>query len=108
MILVIDDQNNYEYADVIIRSFEAARLFIYETTISKKFDELLLDHDLGSKYEYETGYDLLKIGLHLDVIPKKVWLITKNPVGRKRMKDILIDYNYIQSEMDPTYFTKGL
>lgn len=49
---------------------------------------LLLDHDLG---EEKTGYDVLTfLEENTHYLPPVIYLVTSNPVGGKRMLQILI------------------
>lgn len=50
---------------------------------------LCLDHDLGNATE-KTGYDVicfLEENTHF--LPKEIFLVTSNPVGRQRMQQVI-------------------
>jgi hypothetical protein len=55
------------------------------------WDELYLDHDLGIYASDErTGYDVLCwLEANPQFLPKKIILVTSNPVGRQRMQQAL-------------------
>ena len=57
------------------------------------WDEVYLDHDLG---ETKTGYDILCSLIKSDwqKRPKKILLITSNPVGKKNIEGLLIQLGY--------------
>jgi hypothetical protein len=54
------------------------------------WDLLLLDHDLGDPDPRHTGYDLLSwLERNPQFLPKRIELVTANPVGREKMKMVI-------------------
>lgn len=96
-ILVIDDERkvNIFTADVTYaRTPEEGIKQLTENT----WDELHLDHDLGSRngQELMTGYQLI-VHVHLNNIPLPpiVRVVSNNPVGVQRIADCLqTDFGY--------------
>jgi len=89
-VLLIDDLR------VISEATHVARTYDQGLTALKQgnWDKLLLDHDLGEP-EPKNGYQLLCwieeqhfLGNH-NLVPKKIILVTDNPVGRQKMQMIL-------------------
>lgn len=57
------------------------------------YDTLYLDHDLGDHHVPErTGYDLLKQLIADGRVPPRVECISWNPVGVKRINDLLAEH----------------
>lgn len=88
MWLLIDDAKDLS-CDVIARNAEAARTLL--GGVGYAFEGLCLDYDLGGN---ETGYDILKWAIDSGTLPKKVQLVTMNPVGRERMAVTLTEAGY--------------
>ncbi len=68
----------------------------YQTGIrqleNEQFDLLLLDHDIASWVDgiERTGYHVLCwLEENPQHLPKKIVLVTSNPVGQQRMKDLI-------------------
>ncbi len=89
MKLLIDDMRNIE-ADVIARTAEAAKVVLS----AYDWDEVILDHDLG---EGDNGYDLLKSMMKAQIFPKRISLVSSNPVGRQNQKNVLVDNGYVET-----------
>jgi CheY-like chemotaxis protein len=89
MRLIVDDIRDLG-CDVIVRTPEAAMELL--TKAGFLFEAICLDHDLGREL---TGYDVLKYGLESETLPKRVQIVTQNPVGRDRMTKLLQDYGYV-------------
>ena len=87
-ILLIDDCRNIA-ADVICRTYEEG----IEALKHNKFSVLFLDHDLASFDEggrEKTGYDVLCfLEANPELLPKRIELVTSNPVGRQNMKVVI-------------------
>lgn len=49
---------------------------------------LLLDNDLGDDQPME-GIDILKWAIHNNVVPPNIFIVSANPIARKRMEDVL-------------------
>lgn len=67
---------------------------IKQLEIGGPWDALLLDHDLSSYDEGSgkelTGTDIMNfLEQNQDLLPKKIILVTSNPVGRKNMQAII-------------------
>ena len=86
--LLIDDIREIK-ADKVARNYwEGIKALTEEI-----WDLVLLDHDLGcfdlDGYEL-TGYHVLCwLEMHPEFLPKKIILVTSNPVGRQRMQQVL-------------------
>ena len=104
-ILAIDDVRECTYANVVARTHNDGIAML------EKFgpwDELYLDHDLGARErQYDntgrelTGNDILVwLRNNLDKLPKKIILITGNPVGRKNMEATLSDISKLTKTED--------
>lgn len=98
--LLIDDMRNIK-ADVIARTFEEG---IKALRTGGQFDILFLDHDLGGTDGHGTeipvtiegelympnGYGIVCfLENHTHLLPKKIELVTSNPVGRKNMQVVI-------------------
>lgn len=104
-VLLIDDLREIETVMPDFRIYPdffgvAARTFkvgITELKNGGPWDILFLDHDLASfdkNGNEKTGYDVMCfLETHPEYLPKKIVLVTSNPVGRKRMQ-IVIDKIY--------------
>jgi hypothetical protein len=54
------------------------------------FDILYLDHDLADLDPGHTGYGIMCfLEANPQFLPKKIVLVTSNPVGRKNMKTVI-------------------
>lgn len=84
--LLIDDMRNIK-ADVVARTYlEGLRALIS----LGPFDILYLDHDLGDSDERRTGYGIMNfLEANPQYLPKKIELVTSNPVGRIQMMMII-------------------
>lgn len=88
--LLIDDMRNIK-ADVIARTYDQGLLAIMN---NPPFEVLYLDHDLGDPAPNKTGYDILNfIEVNPHLKPKKIVLVTSNPVGLQKMR-VVIDKLY--------------
>lgn len=84
------------FEDNSFESYTIARTFFegVELLENNKWDELLLDHDLGpdsiiGEVEF-TGYDIMCwLEEHPEYIPKKITCISANPIGRKRIEQVI-------------------
>ena len=90
MKVLIDDERNFMGMDIIVRNFNAAKA-VLEAKIATV---LFLDFDLGSNDPLQNGEVLLKWGVDNDLIPKRVHIISMNPVGKKAMEYTLQDAGY--------------
>lgn len=83
--LLIDDLRNFE-VDRVARTFKEG----IEALKEQQWDELYLDHDLGSTRPNETGYDILCwLETNQQHLPHDIVLVTANPVGAERMKVVI-------------------
>lgn len=88
--LLIDDLRNIE-ATVVARTYAEG---IQALRNDGPFDILYLDHDLGSENPNDTGYGIMCfLEEFRDLLPKRIELVTANPVGRKNMQ-VVIDKLY--------------
>lgn len=54
------------------------------------WDLLYLDHDLGEADERKTGYGIICfLEANPMFLPKKIVLVTSNPVGRRQMQTVI-------------------
>jgi DNA-binding NarL/FixJ family response regulator len=90
-VLLIDDVRSIEFIQKTynIKVTEVART--YQEGIDKlqsgNWDILCLDHDLGEK---KSGYDIMNyLETYQEYLPKKIVLVTSNPVGRGRMQMVI-------------------
>lgn len=98
-VLIIDDKKNLPVkGDVMIaRTYDMGIVALGIPCRSgiKRWDVLYLDHDLGDARRRErTGYDVLcwlRDYVPWFLWPKKIELVTMNPVGKDRMKAVLGD-----------------
>jgi len=85
--LVIDDLRIFDNVTSYARTFEDG---ISELKNNGPWDILYLDHDLGSVDDEKTGYGiLLFLEQNKNLLPEEIILVSANPVGVKRMKQIL-------------------
>ena len=92
--LLIDDVRSFN-VDVIARNYFEG---IWELEHHGPWFMLYLDHDLGEPWSFSdefqrhmTGYDVLCwLEEHPQFLPKSIVLVTDNPVGREKMKQVLI------------------
>ena len=88
-ILLIDDIRTVEGCHIARTYFEGIILLK-----AYKWDKLILDHDLGPCSVYKereyTGYDIMCwLEEYPEYLPKKITCISANPVGRKRMEQVI-------------------
>ena len=88
--LLVDDIRDVA-ADIICRNYEAAvtlstSLWLYEW-------RLLLDHDLGPG---KTGYDFINHLITEKNMPKEVFIVSSNPVGRDNIGRALEAEGYVK------------
>lgn len=84
--LLIDDLRNID-ADVITRTFDAG---IDALKYLGPFEVLYLDHDLGEEDPHKTGYGIMNfLEVNPKFLPKKIVLVTSNPIGRKNMQAVI-------------------
>lgn len=86
MWLLIDDKRDF-HCEVIARTAKAGRKML----ALGGWECLCLDHDLGCK---ESGYDICVWALECGFMPKRVQLVTANPVGRENIKKALLADGY--------------
>lgn len=85
--LLIDDKRDIS-SGCIARTYDNGILLL----TSCRWDKLLLDHDLGcfKNGKEMTGYDILCfLEEHPKYLPGKIELVTDNPVGRKKMQQVI-------------------
>jgi hypothetical protein len=89
-ILLIDDVRNIERCSRIARTYFEGIILLQLC----KWDELLLDHDLGPCSVYKereyTGYDIMCwLEEFPEYLPKKISCVSANPVGRRRIEQVI-------------------
>lgn len=106
-VLLIDDERSFggegNGVTMIARTYNEGISALMD---AQGWDELLLDHDLGmgsyvltSDEEFErtgrnfieyTGYDIMCfLEEHPEYLPKKINIVSSNPVGRIRMQQVI-------------------
>lgn len=92
--ILIDDIRNLQGMDIIIRTPLAASSFLesFDTT----GHVLYMDNDLGENLTVE-GKDILATLLMNCQLPKKVVLVTSNPVAANHMRASLLEYGYTEN-----------
>ena len=88
--ILIDDVRNLHGMDIIIRTPEAAVEFL--NTFDTSNNIVYFDNDLS--LEGLEGYQILRRLLELGQRPKKVVLVTSNPVAKQHMRNDLLDLGY--------------
>ena len=54
------------------------------------WDVLYLDHDFGDNDPHKTGYGVICwLEANTEHLPRKIVLVTSNPVGRKQMETVI-------------------
>ncbi len=80
--LLIDDMRDFN-CDKTVKTFEEGIKALQEEI----WDIVYLDHDLGLG---KTGYDIVCwLENNKQFLPKKIILVTQNPVGRKNMEVVI-------------------
>lgn len=77
---------------ITLRSFDEAMYYL--TTFPVVNDTLLMDNDLGELLPGREGYDILNYALETGNRPKRVVIVSSNPVGRQRMHNALKANDY--------------
>lgn len=90
--ILIDDIRNLEGMDIIIRNPRAAFNYVVDNDVTGHF--LYMDNDLSCNPEDIEGHDILGRVLLLGQRPKKVVLVTSNPVAAQWMRNALLDVGY--------------
>ncbi|WGG14251.1 hypothetical protein [Salmonella phage phC17] len=88
--ILIDDVRNLHGMDIIIRTPEAAIEFLKGTDTTGHF--VYCDNDLAA--DGMEGYQILRLLLEFGQRPKKVVLVTSNPVAKQHMRNDLLDLGY--------------
>ncbi|UPW39033.1 hypothetical protein ESCO40_00079 [Escherichia phage vB_EcoS_ESCO40] len=88
--ILIDDVRNLPGMDIIIRTPEAAVEFLNKTDTTGHF--VYMDNDLA--VDGMEGYQILRLLLEFGQRPKKVVLVTSNPVAKQHMRNDLLDLGY--------------
>lgn len=88
--ILIDDVRNLHGMDIIIRTPEAAVEFLNKTDTTGHF--VYMDNDLA--VDGMEGYQILRLLLEFGQRPKKVVLVTSNPVAKQIMRNDLLDLGY--------------
>lgn len=87
-VLLIDDVRDLK-CDFAARTYDEG----INALTNKKWDLLLLDHDLGcldADGEEKNGYHIVCwLEENQQYLPKRIQLVTSNPVGRLRMRSVI-------------------
>lgn len=92
MYLLIDDMREI-HVDIIARTAAAGKAIL--ESLSGCIDCLGIDHDLGGLI---TGYDIVRWVICRGYLPKRVQIVTMNPVGREAIQNVLLDAGYKQED----------
>lgn len=85
-ILLIDDVRDLKVATKVARTFESG----LEALKEGGWDELYIDHDLGTTDPQKTGYDLMCwLEQNPSFVPKKIRCISANAVGAARIQYLI-------------------
>lgn len=88
-VLMIDDWRDESFVKekptLIARTFEEG----IEALKSDNWDILYLDHDLGQDYGKDGSGVMNFLEANVLYLPKKIELITSNPVGRLYMQSVI-------------------
>lgn len=90
--ILIDDIRDLNGMDIIIRTPKAALRYVTENETTGHF--LYMDNDLSGEPGSIEGHDILGRVLLLGHRPKKVILVTSNPVAAQWMRNALLDVGY--------------
>jgi len=96
ILILDDDPDRHEWFEKAFSGKDITKAYTYEEAVSaldsgKKYDVVFLDHDLGS---VENGVDVathIAKSIPEHSIPELVWIHSMNPVGARRMEDVLKD-----------------
>jgi hypothetical protein len=84
--LLIDDLRNID-ADRVARTYDDG---IEALTNEGPWGILFLDHDLGDPDPKKTGLGIMNfLEANLGLLPRRIFLVTSNPVGRQQMEVII-------------------
>lgn len=98
--LLIDDMRTID-VDATAKNYDEGIKLLQQEV----WDILYLDHDLGMHIDYDaeklveskTGYDiLLWLNRHLDCMPKRIVLISQNPIGKEHQEMLLKEIRSFQ------------
>jgi len=98
MYLIIDDQRDLG-CELIAKTAEVGKKALQ--ALYKDIECLCIDHDLG---ESATGYDIIYWAIGAGCLPKKIQIVSMNPVGKRAIARILSEAGY--TSKDNTNFTK--
>ena len=88
--LLIDDLRNIKDVDLVARTAWEGIEYLKNEPIT----HLYLDNDLGDDQPME-GVDILAWARDNKLVPPNVFIVSANPIGKRRMEDILnFDLNY--------------
>lgn len=83
--VLIDDIREIDGIDIVCRTVEHA----LQVLKSEPVTHLYLDNDLGLDQPME-GIHILMWAVEHEVVPDNVYLVTANPIAKKRMEDVLM------------------
>lgn len=92
MYLLIDDQKELS-CELIARTAKAGKKALQ--ALHKEIECLCIDHDLGS---LTTGYDIINWALENNYLPKRVQIVSANPVGCRAIAKALLAANYCSKD----------
>lgn len=90
--ILMDDIRDLNGMDIIIRTPHAALQYVANNDTTGHF--LYMDNDLSGEPGEIEGHDILARVLLLGQRPKKVILVTSNPVAAQWMRNALLDVGY--------------
>ena len=96
-VLLIDDLREIPGVTYVARTFDDGIAALRD---DGPWDLLLLDHDLGEEDPRHTGYNVLCWLEELaEYLPRRIELVTANPVGRGKM-EVVIERMYEMQSRD--------
>lgn len=93
MWLLIDDSKDLN-CDITAKTPKAGKEILKR--LKGQIEVLCIDHDLG--FNQETGYDIIEWALDNNFLPDKIQIVSLNPVGAKRIADLLKAANYMTKD----------
>lgn len=82
--LLIDDMRNIGGVDLTVRTSEEGIRALRDNEVT----HLYLDNDLGEDQPME-GIDILNWARDNNLVPPNVFIVSANPVAKRRMEDVL-------------------
>lgn len=94
MWLIVDDMRELG-CNIIARTPEAGMHVL--CAMSDVIECLCIDHDFGERSE-KDGTDVIKFAIENNCLPDRVQIVSQNPVGVDRIRNLLIDEGYVSRD----------